>query len=421
MVDGGPFSDARVSDMQFFRQQRLRVLRSLLAPTILGALAYAQAHGPPAGEATNAQLTRAAGTIKSVQAGSITLNSDSGGEVTAQLSGSTRILRVPPGQKDLKSATPIQPEDLEPGDRVLVRGPLTADGHSLAALAVIVMKQSDVLAKREQDREDWQRRGVGGLVSAVDVAGGSITISIGGFARSRSLVVDTSKETILRRYPPGSVRFDEAKPAPLDQIKPGDQAWARGTRSEDGSKLTAQEIVSGTFRNIAGIITALDTAGNSLTVQDAIRKSTLVVKISPDSEMKKLPPEMAQRIAMRLKAEESREPSPLPNARPSGDSMAQTSAPMPGAAGALRNGQRNGAPNFERLLNRLPSSRLADLQKGDAVMIVATSRGEHEPLTAITLLAGVEPILTAAPNRSASLMLSPWSLGSSNAEAAAEP
>lgn len=393
-----------------------------LAAAILGPQAFSQAQGPPTGGATTAQLTRAAGAIKSVQADSITLTSDSGAEMIAQLSSSTRILRVPPGQKDLKSATPIQPQDLQPGDRVLIRGSLAADGHSITALAVIVMKQSDVLAKREHDREAWQRHGVGGLVSAVDVPSASITISTGGFAESRSVVVHTSKETVLRRYPPGSVRFDEAKPAPLNQIKTGDQLWARGMRSEDGSQLTAAEIVSGTFRNIAGIITALDASGNSVTVQDAIAKGTVVVKISADSQMKKLPPEMAQRIATRLKAEETGEQtSGLPHARPSGEAMAHPPSRMPGAPGAMREGQRNGAPDFQRLLNRLPSSTLADLQKGEAVMIVATSQGEREPVTAITLLAGVEPILTAAPNRSASMMLSPWTLGSSNAEAATEP
>jgi hypothetical protein len=420
MLDGHPFSDARVTGVRSCQQRWLTVLALVpLAATILVPRAFAQAQGPAA---TTAQVTRAAGTIKSVQVDSITLTSDSGAEVTAQFSSSTRILRVPAGQKDLKSATPIQAQDLQSGDRVLVRGSLAPDGHSIAALAVIVMKQSDVLAKREQEREDWQRHGVGGLVSTVDVAGGNITISTGGFAKSRTVVVHTGKETVLRRYPPGSVRFDEAKPAPLDQIKPGDQLWARGMRSEDGSQLTAEEIVSGTFRNIAGIITALDASGNSLTVQDVIGKSTVVVKISPDSQMKKLPPEMAQRIAMRLKAEETGEQaSGLSNARPLGEAMAHPPSRIPGPPGAMREGPRNGAPDFQRLLSRLPSSALADLQKGDAVMIVATSRGEREPLTAIKLLAGVEPILTAAPNRSASMMLSPWTLGSSNAEAATEP
>ena len=76
----------------------------------------------------------------------------------------------------------------------------------------------------------------------------------------------------------------------------------------------------------------------------------------------------------------------------------------------------NGPPDLQRTLSRLPNSKLADLQKGDAVMIVSTEGGDSDSVTAITLLAGVEPILTAAPNRSASSLLSPWSLGAPGGE-----
>jgi len=61
------------------------------------------------------------------------------------------------------------------------------------------------------------------------------------------------------------------------------------------------------------------------------------------------------------------------------------------------------------------------LQKGDAVMLVTTEGSADSPLNVITLLTGVEPILTAAPNgQGAAMLLSPWSLGSSGGEAATE-
>ena len=60
----------------------------------------------------------------------------------------------------------------------------------------------------------------------------------------------------------------------------------------------------------------------------------------------------------------------------------------------------------------MPALTLAELQKGDAVMIVATQGSAAAPMVAITLLSGVEPILTAAPtgNRAA-MLLTPWNLG----------
>src|SRR6266446_1850873 len=212
------------------------------------------------------------------------------------------------GEKDLKNATALQPQDLQIGDRVLVRGQASTDGdkHTIVALAVIVMKQADVAAKQQHDRDDWQKRGVGGIVTNVDAATGTITISSSAIGANRSIAIHITKDTIPRRYVLGSVKFDDAKPAPasqiMAQIKTGDQLRARGTRNADGSEVSAEEVVSGAFRNIAGTIKAIDPASNTVTVQDAIGKSAVVVKVSSDSQMKKLPAEMAQRIAMRLKS-----------------------------------------------------------------------------------------------------------------------
>jgi hypothetical protein len=204
------------------------------------------------------------------------------------------------------------------------------------------------------------------------------------------------------------VKFDDAKPSSVDQIKVGDQLRARGTRSPDGSEVSAEEVVSGAFRNIAGTIKAIDAANNTMTVQDAIAKSAVVVKVSPDSQMKKLPPEMAQRIAMRLKG--------MAGAGGAGGAAPSTPAESQAARGPSGGQGGNGPPDFQRMLSRLPDSTLADMQKGDAVMIVSTEGGDSGAVTAITLLAGVEAILTAAPNRSASSLLSPWSLGAPGGE-----
>jgi hypothetical protein len=390
-------------------------------------------------------VSKAVGTIKTVQSGSITVAAESGGDVSATLAPTTRILRVPPGEKDLKNATALQASDLQPGDRVLVRGPLAADGHTIAALAVIVMKQSDVSAAHQRESEDWQKRGTGGLVTSVDATTGTITISSGGVGASHNIAVHVVKSTILRRYAPGSVKFDDAKPAALSEIRVGDQLRARGNRNADGSELAADEVVSGSFRNIAGTITAIDAASNTITVHDLIAKAAVVVKISPESQMKKLTPEMAQHIAARLKSggdqpasANSAAGSPASGA-PAAGSSAAGSTPSGSAAGSAGAQGRGGPPDVQRMLSRLPNSSLADLAKGEVVMIVSTgdnsgaasgekssatsaeqSSAQPPEVTAITLLAGVEPILTAAPARSASL-LSPWSLNTSGGEGDSAP
>lgn len=355
-------------------------------------------------------VTQVIGTVKQIDDQSLTIASDSNTEVRADLTSSTRFLRVAAGDKDLKKATSITIHDFQPGDRVLVRGRSGADTHTINALAVIVMKRADVNEKRQREKEDWQRRGIAGLVSGVDVAQGTITLSSGGLGQSRDIVVHATKDTVLRRYAPDSTKFDDAKPAPLEEIKPGDQIVARGESSSDGSSMTAEEVVSGTFRNIAGTITAIDAANQTITVQDLIRKGAIQIKISPDSQIKKIPAEIAQRIAMRLKgatAGGNGAGSGRPLPRSSGpDSHADTSGPAMQAEGA--NGHSGG--DLQRFLARLPSSSLADLQQGETVMVVATAAEASGRVIAITVLAGVEPILAAAPSRTASVTLSVWTL-----------
>ncbi len=117
----------------------------------------------------------------------------------------------------------------------------------------------------------------------------------------KKIAIHISKDTILRRYAADSVRFDDAKPGTLDQIKPGDQLRARGTRNEDGSEFVAEEIVSGSFRNIAGTVSSIEVSQNTISVTDLKTKKPVLVKFTADSQLRKLPPMMAQRIATRLK------------------------------------------------------------------------------------------------------------------------
>src|SRR6266513_1892667 len=384
-----------------------------------------------AGQQPSSQTPAAArpvGTIKSISGKAITLTTDAGSDVTVQVQDATKLVRIAPGQKDLKEATPIQLADVQPGDRILVRGKLAEDGKSVLAASVIAMKKEDIAEKQSRDREEWQKHGFGGLVNSVDAAGNTISVALPSAGEKKSVAVHLSKDTILRRYASDSVKFDDAKPAPLDQIKPGDQLRARGTRSADGAEFTADEIVSGTFRNIAGIISALDASAGTVTVQDLALKKSVTVKVTADSQLRKLPPPMAQRIAARLKGTPVEAPSTATTA--GGASSAANSEPSTkpngppsvgsGSGGMGRSGG-GGSADLQQAISRMPAATLADLQKGDAVMGVATEGGPNGVPTVITLLGGVEPILEASPKSSASTILSPWSLGTGAGGEAATP
>jgi hypothetical protein len=183
--------------------------------------------------------------------------------------------------------------------------------------------------------------------------------------------------------------------------------------SADGSEMAAEEIVSGTFRNIVGVVISSDISDNSITVRDLSTKKPVTLKLNPDSQLRNLPPMIAQRIAARLKREQSA----------SGKASAAQGAPPEAGAGdasAANGGNRHpgGAPDLQRMLSRMPAVALGDLHKGTAVYILATEGSANSQPTAITLLTGVEDILTASPDSSrAAMLLSPWNLGGADAAA----
>ena len=370
----------------------------------------------------------AVGTIKSISGTSLILATDSGTELKVQLPADVRVLRVPPGSRDLKEAAAMQLSDLKPGDRILVRGKPGEDATSFVASTVVAMKKEDLAEKQAREREEWQRHGIGGLVKSVDTAQSTITISALTATGPKDVLIHAPTGTVLRRYAAGSIKFDEAKVAPLTEIHDGDQLRARGARSADGSEFTADEVVSGSFRNIAGTIVAVNAAAGTLTVSDLAAKKAVELRVTADSQMRKLPQPMAQGIAMRLKGGAATNGGSNGAAGPAGQAAA---GPPPAAAGQGTSGgargggmggpPRNGGGDLSQMLTRLPVSPLTDFQKGDVVMIVASSGQSDGQSTVITLLGGVEPILQATTQGQAASILTPWTLSQGGTADAGTP
>jgi hypothetical protein len=408
----------------------------LISPALLPIFAAARAQAPQPDQPNAVQ--KQVGAIKSIEGNVVTITTDSGAAATVNVQPTTKIVRVEPGQTDLKSAVPMDFKDLQVGDRIFVRWKASDTAHPVNAIGIIAMKRADVDAKQQHERDDWQKRSVGGPVTAVDPAAKIISISVAAIGGKKSVAVNTTPKTLFRRYAPDSVKFDDAKPSSLDQVKPGDQLRALGTRSADGSTLDAEEIVTGSFRNIAGTINSIDAAANSITVTDLITKKPVVVKVSDQTQLRKLAPEVAQRIAFRLKGAASGatqangSSTPPGAAAPPGSAPSASSSPGQDAqqvggqrsgAGASGAGGANGRPgggpaDLQQILNRMPAAALSDFHKGDAVMAVSTEGTNSAGVTAITLVGGVETILEAAAASGSQMMtLSPWSLGSSAMDA----
>ncbi len=360
------------------------------------------------------------GTITASAPGMLTVKTDAGVERKVTVPDGVRLQRVAPGAKDLSSAATIQFSDLAVGDRVLVKTAPEPATDPVTAILIVAIPQADVAQKQQQEREDWQKNGVGGLVKSVNAGTGEVVVVSGAGATEKTITLHVTPATKLKRYAPGSVDFEKATDAPIETIQVGDQLRARGTKNADGTELAAVEVVSGSFRNISGVIGSINVAAQTITLKDLLTKQTVTVHIGPDVQMRKLPEEMAKRLAALTKPNEKAADGTAAaggaqSGAGQGSRPAYSGANGQAAGQGAGQGRRAGGGDLQQMLSRAPAIHLSDLQKGDAVLLVST-QGTSE-VTAVTLLSGVEPLLQA-PASTQNMLLSNWSMGSGGAEAA---
>lgn len=390
---------------------------------------------PGQGAAAQAQpstpAVRPIGVVTEIQAGSFKLHTDAGPDLTVQLPDGISVVRVPPGSKDLKSASKISVSDIAAGDRVLVRGKTSEDQKSVTATSVIVMSKTELASARQAEQLDWQKRGIGGLVKAVDAGKKQITISVPNTPPTpgnptHPVAITLAPNASVLRYAPDSVKFSDAKPSTMDEIKTGDQVRALGTKSEDGTQFSAEKLVSGTFRNLGATVISVDAAAGSVTVKDLATSEPVVVKTNPDSKLHRLPQFMAQMIAMFNSGQIPNGGGPGSGTPAGGAAGGASGRPAGGnwAAGAQGSGSgarpsggmgghggAGGGPrDFNQMLDRAPVLKLDELKAGDALIVVSTEGKDPSQVTAIVMLAGVEPILAARPKGSTEVVLGPWNM-----------
>ena len=353
---------------------------------------------------------RSVGTVKSTNGTGLTLTTAAGQDVVVTIPDAVKVLVVAPGSKDLKSATPGTVSDVAVGDKVLVVGDPAANGGGVVASRVVLMKAGAIAATHQAEEEAWNKGG-GGIVKSVDAATGTIEIASG----LKTVTVLVKPETVIRRYSGNSVRFADAKVSSIGEIQKGDQLRVRGTKTQDGSSITADELVTGMFRNYSGLVSSIDESKGTVTLKDLATKKAVTVAVGANSDVRRIPPMMAERVAARMKGGAAGGPGAggPGGAGPGGGGVHAGPNGLP-EDGAAR--ERSAGSDLSQMLSRLPTETLAGLKVGDAVMIVATSpSSDAETPMAVTLLTGVDAVLRASPSGQ-TMTLSPWSLGGGGGE-----
>jgi endonuclease YncB( thermonuclease family) len=385
------------------------VARGLTATVLLSVLLWA----PRAG--AQAAATRFLGTVSAISGDTITVKPAQGDARQVEVPSTAQVERIEPGQTNLTAAVAMQFSELAVGDRVLVNIDPNSTSATPQALRVIAIKAEDVAKKQQDETQAWQR-GAGGLVKSVDTAGGTIVLSSGAGAVARTVTVHVTQSTSLKRYAPGSVNFAEAQTAPIATIQPGDQLRARGQKNADGSEMTADEVVSGSFRNISGTIVSIDASSSTIVVKDLATKKPVTVHMGAEVQMRKLSDRAAQFLAARLNGKGGSGQAGQAGGAHNGQAAgAQAGGAQSGGDQGSGGGAQRGGGDPQQMLSRADVIHFSDLVKGEAVMLVSTQGASD--VTAITVLAGVEPLLEAPASQD---LLANWSMNSSAPEDAGQ-
>jgi len=311
----------------------------------------------------------------------VEIKPDNGAAVDVRLTADTVGLRIAPGEKNLKNAVVAKLTELLIGDRVLV----TLEPNTQNIRRIVIMSSDDIRKRDEAERQDWNARGIAGIV--VSKNGDAISLRIRSFQGETNPTVTVSDRTKFLRYAPDSVKFADAKPSSLAEIKVGDQLRARGTKNPDGSAVEADEVVFGTFLTIAGSVISVDQAAQEITAKEVGTGKQVSIKLTPESRIKQMPsfPGMG---------------GPPPGA--SGQSPG-ASGPPPGAfrggapGGAGFNGMPpGGPPPIAQMVEMMPAGTLEDVKPGQTIIVSSTKGEIADHLTAIILLANAEMLVQMA-------------------------
>jgi hypothetical protein len=340
--------------------------------------------------------THLIGAVTSVDAatGQLTVRTDAGSVVTVSTNDRTSYLRLPPGETRMDAATSITRADVRVGDRVLVPGGASADAQAAPARQVIVTSAAaGVVGGSGRGGEDMRARRVVGRVTRVDPARREIVVQSRTREGSEDVTITAAGDARFMRFAPDSIRPADARQSTLGELRVGDQLRATGERSGDGTRFAAQEIISGTFARVAGQVASVDAGRGEVTVKSEQTGETFTVNVGRNSVLKRVSAEASEAFEQRRGArrEERRAEREAAGGTSEGAQRGERRRER-GARGEGRGGERprggGGGGNLLQLLESLPAVTVAELKKGDAVLVTGSTGADASRVTALMLVTG---------------------------------
>ncbi|HSQ25407.1 MAG TPA: hypothetical protein VLN44_13370, partial [Pyrinomonadaceae bacterium] len=185
-------------------QKSSKPVLSLSLLLIAAAAVFAQTPSPsPA-----TQIGGVIGEVKAIDAASkqMMVRADNGVIATVGISEKTQYKRMAPGAKKLADATDITLADVGQGDRIWARWIPGADQKTTPAAQLVIMSKADLAKKQEQERAEWRRRGVSGIVASVNPSTQEITVSSHTLSGvQQNVIIPVNEKVLMRRYPPDTI------------------------------------------------------------------------------------------------------------------------------------------------------------------------------------------------------------------------
>ncbi len=343
----------------------------------------------------------AIGEVKSIDAAAkqLTIKTDAGSMVSVTLSDKTTYKKLAPGEKTLANATDLTLADLGEGDRVMARGTVSDDRKTVPAMQVIVMTKGDLAKKQEAERLEWRRRGILGVITALKPDTKEITIANRTMAGTQSVVIPVSDKTEMKRYAPDSIKFGDAKPSNFSELKVGDQLRALGDRTEDPLRFNPQKVVTGAFRTVGGVVTAIDPATGEIHIKELEKKIPLTIVIKQDAVLRRFPSEMGGMGGFGRPGGGAG--GPAGGSAPAAGAGNGTQGQRPAGGGGPGGPRPGGGFNINDMLERLPTISIADVKVGDTIIVSSTQGADPTRLTAISLISGADTLLAMLAPRPA--------------------
>ena len=366
--------------------------------------------------------TTVQGTITKVDlAGKVIFIKTEAGDTTVKFSNLTRVMELPPGEADTKKATPMKAEDISVGDHILARAQ-TKDLTGLPAGFLYINRASDIAKENAAKAQEWQTQAVSGFAESVDSAAKKITMKVKGTAGApdRDVALDLSGAVSYQRFSDKTFDYERTDGS---AIKAGDHLRVLGTKNADVTQIKVTDLAADAIKQIGATIKSIDPATGQITAIDTAKKP-VTITVRTATKVKRLDDPTAQMIARIVNPSfqgTGRGRGAGGGAGAGGGDGAgagggrtsfgggQASGGAPGGSGGRGGRARGGAGQIQNLIDQQPDAKIADLKPGEPIIVSGPSSPDSSNFSAMMVLAGVDPILRAAPSTGADPLGSGWS------------